>query len=192
MILRIAHRGASAYAPENTLKAFEKAIAMKADMIEIDVQNCKNDVAVIHDDTLERTTDGKGSVYGKTMNELKKLDAGEGEKIPSLSEAFDLIKERAKVNIEIKEKCGVKSVLNIIEKYVKEREWRYGSFLISSFEHSKLVEMHMLNPKMRLGILFREVFPGLWGLAEKINAYSINFPFKIATRDIIKAAHKKI
>ena len=79
--LIIAHRGASGYEPENTLRSFKRALDMGADMIELDVFVCKSgELVVIHDDTLDRTTNGSGEVQAFTLEQLKKYDAGKGEK----------------------------------------------------------------------------------------------------------------
>jgi glycerophosphoryl diester phosphodiesterase len=105
-----AHRGFSGQAPENTLTAFRAAIAAGADMIELDVHLTRdNEVVVIHDDTLERTTNGKGNVAEKTLAELKGLDAGSwfnsrfaAERIPTLAEVLEIVRNRIRVNIELK------------------------------------------------------------------------------------------
>jgi glycerophosphoryl diester phosphodiesterase len=105
-----AHRGFSGQAPENTLAAFTAAIAAGADMIELDVHLTRdNEVVVIHDDTLERTTNGKGNVVEKTLAELKDLDTGSwfnsrfaGERIPTLAEVLEIARNRILVNIELK------------------------------------------------------------------------------------------
>ena len=109
-IMNIAHRGASGYAPENTLAAFDKAVEMQADYIEIDVQLSKDDLpVVIHDDTLDRTTNGTGNISAYTLQELKSLDAGSwfdkkyaGEKIPSLNEVLEMYGEKINILIELK------------------------------------------------------------------------------------------
>ena len=105
-----AHRGFSGENPENTLASFRAAIAAGADMVELDVHLTRdNELVVIHDDTLERTTDGKGNVADKTLAELKRLDAGfkfnprfAGERIPTLTEVLDVTRGRILVNIELK------------------------------------------------------------------------------------------
>lgn len=110
----IAHRGASAYAPENTLASFRKAIEMHADWFELDCTLTRDSrLLVIHDDTLDRTTDGKGPVRDKTLAELKQLDAGRwfseayaGEKLPTLEESLDLAKGRIGVYVELKDMGG--------------------------------------------------------------------------------------
>jgi glycerophosphoryl diester phosphodiesterase len=109
-VLVVAHRGFSGAAPENTLAAFRKAIESGSDMIELDIQLSKDGkVVVIHDDTLERTTDGRGKVTDHAFREIRKLDAGSwfgpqfsGEKIPTLQEVLKLAKGKVLVNIEIK------------------------------------------------------------------------------------------
>jgi len=108
--LIIAHRGYSEKYPENTLVAFQSALDGNADMIELDITLSRDrEIAVIHDDTLERTTNGSGEVADYGLNELKALDAGSwfderfsGERIPTLEEVFDLVKGRTWINIEIK------------------------------------------------------------------------------------------
>jgi len=112
--LRIAHRGASARAPENTLAAFKEAIRLGADLIECDVHLSADEVPmIIHDDTVERTTNGRGAVCALACARLRRLDAGawfssrfRGERIPTLEEALECARGRCGLNIEIKEPPG--------------------------------------------------------------------------------------
>src|SRR5271156_4282030 len=109
-VLNIAHRGASGTFPENTLAAFRAAIDAGADMCELDVHLTRDGVVVvIHDEEVDRTTDGKGRVAEMTLAEIKRLDAGArydrrftGETIPTLEEVFDLVEGRCSLNIELK------------------------------------------------------------------------------------------
>jgi glycerophosphoryl diester phosphodiesterase len=99
----IAHRGASAYEPENTLRAFERAIAMGATMLELDVHlSADGYPVVIHDAELSRTTNGTGRVSERTLAEIRRLDAGLGERVPTLAEAVELARGRAELYIELK------------------------------------------------------------------------------------------
>jgi glycerophosphoryl diester phosphodiesterase len=99
----IAHRGASAYEPENTLRAFHRAIDLGADMIELDVHlSGDGEVVVIHDEELSRTTDGSGRVSDYTLDELRRFDAGKGEPIPTLQEVVDLVRGRCRLYVELK------------------------------------------------------------------------------------------
>ena len=106
----IAHRGFSGVAPENTLAAFRRAIEIGADMIEVDVAlTGDGHVVCLHDETLDRTTDGQGLLAAATFEEVRRLDAGSwfapelaGEKVPTLAEVLDLARGRILVNVEIK------------------------------------------------------------------------------------------
>jgi len=99
----IGHRGASGYAPENTLESFDLAIRQGVSVIELDVHRCASgELVVIHDETLDRTTNGKGSVAKMTLNELKELDAGNGNSVPALEDVFETVARRVKINIEIR------------------------------------------------------------------------------------------
>lgn len=128
-VLVIAHRGFSGQAPENTLIAFKNAIELGCDMIELDIHLSKDrEVVVIHDNTLNRTTNGQGKIDDFTLSELKKLDAGSwfgaqfsGERIPTLKEVLQLAKDRIPVNIEIKySKEGKYPIEELAEKALKE------------------------------------------------------------------------
>jgi glycerophosphoryl diester phosphodiesterase len=95
MVLRIGHRGAAGHEPENTLHSFEAAVQLGADMVEFDVHVCgSGELVAIHDETVDRTTDGSGAVARMNLRELKALDAGKGEKIPTLREVFFLLRGR--------------------------------------------------------------------------------------------------
>jgi glycerophosphoryl diester phosphodiesterase len=128
-VMVIAHRGFSGDAPENTLAAFQKAIEVDSDMMEFDVHISRDgQVVVIHDDTLERTTNGHGQVADYTLKELKQLDAGfwfakrfSGETIPTLEEALQLAKGRILVNIEIKDgSLGQYTITDLADRTLQE------------------------------------------------------------------------
>ncbi|MFN2146831.1 MAG: glycerophosphodiester phosphodiesterase, partial [Anaerolineales bacterium] len=107
--LVIAHRGASAFAPENTLSAFTLAVKQGADAIELDAKlTADGRVVVYHDLTLDRTTSGKGKLAEKSLAELKRLDAGSfmgqefrGERIPTLDEVFETVGDTLLINVEL-------------------------------------------------------------------------------------------
>ena len=137
-MLRIGHRGACGYEPENTLRSFNHAIQLGVDIVELDVHICQSgEIMVIHDIKVDRTTNGTGFVGDKTLDELKTLDAGKGEQIPTLQEVLDQINRRVKVNIELKGNSTAKPVLKLLEKYIKEAGWSYNDFLISSFNRDR-------------------------------------------------------
>jgi glycerophosphoryl diester phosphodiesterase len=113
--LVIAHRGASAYEPENTLRAFDLAIRQGAQMIEMDLHvTCDNHVVVIHDPTLNHRTDMTGSVDRMTLAEVKRADAGRGERVPTLDETLDLTLGKIRLYLEIKDPRAALPTLRII------------------------------------------------------------------------------
>ena len=157
----IAHRGYRSACPENTISAFESAIDVKADMIELDVCLTRDRVpVVIHDTTLERTTDGKGLVSEYTLSELKELDAGswfssefKGESIPTLEETLDQIRGRITINIEIKpenfESSAPSDSVEIQICKLVEKFDMVNSILISSFNHSFFSRIHSFYSKYK-------------------------------------------
>lgn len=183
-ILKIAHRGASAYEPENTLVSFQKAIDLKADGIELDVHLSADAVlVVIHDETIDRTTNGIGSVNQFTLAELKEFKIDKNQEIPTLEEVFDLVNKQCLINIELKGNDTAKPVIDLIEVYVKEKKWHYNDFLISSFDWTMLEEVTHLNAKIRIGVLTEESIENALAFAKKIKAFSINPDFTLLTEE---------
>lgn len=162
MSKNFAHRGFSGKYPENTMLAFRKAVEAGADGIELDVQLTKDrEIVIIHDETINRTTDGKGAVSDYTYEELSKFDASyiyRGEfgfnKIPTLREYFEMIKDTDLItNIELK--TGVNEYLGIEEKVwelIKEFKLE-DKIIISSFNHFSVLRMRELAPNLKYGLL---------------------------------------
>jgi glycerophosphoryl diester phosphodiesterase len=191
-LMCIGHRGAAGHAPENTISSFKKALELGADMIELDVHVCKTgEVMVIHDEKVNRTTNGKGFVAKKTLGELKELRIKKTEKIPTLVEVLDLIDGKCQVNIELKGKGTAKPTNRIIKKYVAKKNWSYQDFLISSFDYSRLIKIKELDPKLRISVLIKKSRKRIIELAERLNAYSINLSVKSLKKSLIEEAHKK-
>ncbi|MBI4845015.1 MAG: glycerophosphodiester phosphodiesterase [Candidatus Omnitrophica bacterium] len=191
MVLRIGHRGACGYAPENTLLSFEKALELKVDFIELDVQVCKTkEVVVIHDTKVDRTTNGKGYVAEKTFAQLKKMDAGKGQRIPLLEEVLDLVNKAAKVNIEIKGEQAAKPVFDIIKRYVKEENWDWDDFLISSFNHYELLEFNSFCAPVKIGAIIAGIPIGYAQCAVQLNAYSLHPSKEFINQALVDDAHK--
>jgi glycerophosphoryl diester phosphodiesterase len=129
-MLRIGHRGAKAYAPENTLASFRKALEIGVDAVELDVRKTKdNELVVIHDADVKRTTDGEGLVSDLTLKEIKGFSSGDGEKIPTLQEALNFLDKKVKVLIELKEVGIEEPVLSLVQKLGLEKNVVIVSFL---------------------------------------------------------------
>lgn len=171
------HRGASGYAPENTLEAFRLAMDMGADGFELDVHMSRDgELVVIHDESVDRTTDGHGFVRDLTLAQLKALDASNhmdayrGAKIPTLAEVYDLIRDTHHiVNVEIKtDECfypGMEEACLALakEKGVEDR------ILYSSFNHHTLLKMRQLKPDVKLGMLFGDIMLRPWEYAKQLD-----------------------
>jgi len=165
--LVVAHRGASAAAPQNTVAAFTKAMELGADAIEFDVQLSADGVpVVIHDDTVDATTDGSGRVDAMTVDELKQLDAGSsfdpafaGEPIPTLDEVFDAVDESLLMNVELKTAALFD---NGLERAVATRIERYGlsdRVLFSSFNPFSLRRIKKVAPHIPAALLYADDQP---------------------------------
>ncbi len=171
----IAHRGARVEEPENTLRAIKRAFERGADAVEIDVRLSKDhEIVVIHDDTLERTTNGSGKVGEKTLNQLRSLDAGKGERIPMLSEVLLLAKERGiELVIELKEVDMEKLVVQEIGEAEMEK-----SVTISSFFHLSLLKIKELVPTIKTGVILSSlpVYPVKLALDAKADVIFQKYP----------------
>jgi glycerophosphoryl diester phosphodiesterase len=149
-MLRIGHRGARAYAPENTLTSFKKALGIGVDAIELDVRKTKdNQLVVIHDDNVKRTTNGDGLVCELTLKDIKGFSAEGGEKIPTLEEALDFLDKKVKVLVELKEEGIEKQVLSVIHERDLEK-----NVVITSFSETALKEVRELNDKVETGLIY--------------------------------------
>lgn len=165
--LNFAHRGASYEAPENTLAAFLLAAELGADGIELDVQLSKDgEVAVIHDSSLETTTDGHGPVGAKTMAELQELDAGSwfdpvfaGQQIPTLQQVVDAVRSRLLLNIELKTASLTDSNLVTAVVRIVEENHLLDRVVVSSFNHLLLRKVRQLNPWIPIGLLYSPDMP---------------------------------
>ncbi len=116
VIHNIAHRGASAYEPENTLRAFERAIQLGATMLELDVHLSRDGhPVIIHDADLSRTTNGTGRVTDMSLAHIKRFDAGLGEQVPTLSEVIELARDRAQLYVELKGQRTPEPVLRVLQ-----------------------------------------------------------------------------
>jgi glycerophosphoryl diester phosphodiesterase len=187
----IGHRGAMGYEPENTLRSFQKAIDLQVDMIEFDVHLCKTgELVVMHDEKVNRTTNGQGFVAKKTLTELEELDAGKGEKIPTLEEVLDLVKGQVKVNIELKGPNTAEPTLKVIKKYIKKKKWTYDDFLISSFDSPELEVLRNLDSQIDIAVAIDRDPLDYIEFSKKLKAYSIHPIIGATDKHFVEKAHK--
>ncbi|NOT63769.1 MAG: hypothetical protein HOP19_26440 [Acidobacteria bacterium] len=165
-MLIIAHRGASADEPENTLLAFQRAIEQGAQMIELDLdQSADGHVIVMHDATLERTTNLRGRVAEMPLAEIRQADAGKGERVPTLDEVLDLTLGKVRLYLEIKEARAAANTLRAIRARGCENEVMLASFDLELMrrlgEEVKDIELGLIlgTPSFDPRVRWREAFP---------------------------------
>lgn len=185
------HRGAAGHEPENTLRSVRKALESGANGIEVDVHLADDHLVVIHDDTLDRTTNGTGAVAEKSFVYLRSLDAGRGERIPTLEEVFETVNRQAVINVELKGPGTASPVIRLIDRYVQERGWRYEDFLVSAFDHKQIETAIRLRPQIRIGALIGKVPPGLAAFAEQMGAWSLHPGKRCVTPELVVDAHRR-
>jgi glycerophosphoryl diester phosphodiesterase len=195
--LAIAHRGGARYAPENTLAAFRLALADGVPAVECDVQQTGDGrVVVIHDQTVDRTTNGRGRVASFAFDALRRLDAGgwfgagfAGTPIPTLDEVLDLVRGRALLQIEIK---NAPTFYEGIERRVVDAVRRRGmeeDVLLMSFDHVSVRTMRELAPRSPCGIIYAARLVDGVAAARAAGADALCLHWAFATADVIAAAH---
>ncbi|MBY8980769.1 MAG: hypothetical protein KGD72_10285 [Candidatus Lokiarchaeota archaeon] len=195
-IIIMGHRGASKIAPENTLKAFKEAIRLKADAIEFDVQETvEGEIVIIHDYDTLRIAGTEGIVEQMTLKELKKLNFGNGEQIPTLLELIELAKDKISLNCEIKVEGIAKKIIHIFQDADI-----LDSTIVSSFLHEELIKIQKIEPQLKLATLVPTEAGKFsdWNYKKKLidftsenNYYAINPLYKLADKQFIEYAHKK-
>ena len=187
----IAHRGASGYAPENTLAALKKALLMNVDMIEFDVHALPSgEVILMHDHRLNRTTNGTSYVLDHNFVDLRRLNAGDDEVIPTLEEALDLINRQVPVDIELKGPGGVAAVAAVITTYL-ERGWQPHDFLVSSFNHHELQDFKRRMPHIAVAALLEAIPLGYAAFGEELRAVAVCPSDEFINQAYVTDAHSR-
>ncbi len=178
----IGHRGAAAYYPENTMASFEAAIGMGVDMIELDVHmSADGEIIVIHDETLERTTNGTGFVHQHTLKQLQALDAGQGERIPALADVLLRAKEAGvRVNVEIKAGSVPYPMLEEKLATLTHGCGMQDSVLFSSFNHYALLALKSAWPDAPIAPLYVGAMLDPWEYAQKLGAVAVHPMYAVA------------
>jgi glycerophosphoryl diester phosphodiesterase len=190
-LLCFAHRGASGHEPENTLSAIEKAIDLGADWIEVDVYAVERELIVIHDERLDRTTNGTGFVMGNTLEYLRSLDAGKGQRIPTLREVFDCVDRRAGINVEMKGTETAGLTVSLINEYTNARKWHYEQFIVSSFHRRELGRVKKLDPHVRIGIVIGGFHRPYKKFVTQITTYSVHPRIDLVNAEFVRSAHER-
>lgn len=183
-LLNIGHRGAKGHLPENTCASFLKAIELGAQGIELDVHlSADGEIMVIHDETIDRTTSGKGWVKQQRSEVLQMYEIDHQFRIPTLAEVIDVIAPDYLINIELKAGETAKPVVDLIEKYVREKGRPYDQFLISSFDWVAIEKVREWHAEIPLGVLTSTDLALAIHFAKFIQAETIHPYFHLLTAE---------
>jgi glycerophosphoryl diester phosphodiesterase len=181
----IGHRGTAALEPENTLLSIKRAMDIGVDAVEIDIHLSKDkELVVIHDATVDRTTNGKGPVSSYTVQEIKRLDAGKGETIPTLQEVIDLIDKRVKLIIELKEEGTERPVVDIIV-----RNNLFDKACVISFWHKLVKTVKEMDGRIKTGVLLVGS-PVDTCIATQASADVLVMKYTFVDREFVEIVHK--
>lgn len=188
----IAHRGArSPRARENTLAAFRRALSLGAPWIELDVQWHDGHLWVLHDLRLERCTNGRGLLAEHSVTQLRRLEVGNGQRIPVLPEVLALVRGRAKLNIEMKTADGTAAALARVLKRSFAEGWQPGDFLVSSFHHPELREFRRRLSDVPVGLVEAGVPLNLAGAADTIGAQALSMALAFPDPALVRDAQRR-
>ncbi len=186
MFLRIGHRGARAYRPENTISSFAYAVELGANAVEFDIRRTRDGwIVVIHDETVDRVSDGTGLVRELTLEDIRKLNV-DGEKIPTLREALEFLAGKVeKILVELKEAGYEEQVLAEVE-----RCGLTSDVILISFHQDALRNIRMLNPSIETGLIYvKHTNPIQAALSLRAN-YLVAF-YKFVHKQHIDMTHRK-
>jgi len=189
-LLCIGHRGAMGHAPENTLASIRKALEFGVHCVEIDVYCVDGQLVVFYDSRLERTTNGTGYLLEQNFTDLRSLDAGDGERIPTLKEVFEAVHFQAGVNIELKGPDTARPVVEFISK-MRDIGWSDDLILISSFDHRELAKIRQLDPRIKVGAMMVGLPVNDAVFAESLGAYSVHLSLEFIDRRFVDDAHSR-
>lgn len=190
-MLIFAHRGISAIEPENTLLSIQSAIDINVDGIEIDIFEVDNKLVVIHDRWLGRTTSGTGLIAQASFEQLRQLDAGKGEKIPTLDEVLAIIPNNCLLNIEIKGIKNIHLLLAYIDQAITNHGINVKQLLLSSFNHHQLQAITTHRPEFAIGALTASLPLDHANFASVLKAYSVHICISSVNEYFVQDAHQR-
>jgi len=186
MIKAIGHRGAAGIEPENTLRSFRKGIELGVDYVECDVYLTKDGkLVIIHDRNVDRTTNGTGPVEEMTFEEVRSLDAGKGEKVPTLEEVLDVVRGKCSIHIELKGEGTPKPVLELVE-----RKGMLKDVVITSGNTERLKEVRRLNPDVAVEHIFGDPPPDAIERALSVGASRVSVNINHITQEYVDEGHR--
>jgi glycerophosphoryl diester phosphodiesterase len=185
-VVRIGHRGAAGHAPENTLAAIRKGIALGVDFVELDVRRTADGVLVVlHDETVNRTTDGKGRVDRLSLRDIEKLNAGNGEHIPTLEEVLMVAGGKAGLMLELKATGVAQQTVESVRKAGFK-----GPVIYASFLHKELTHVRAADPEASLMVLFGGLSRASVARAIQYGSSYVGLRHDKATRALVASFHR--
>lgn len=184
--LVIGHRGCVGVEPENTLRSVRAALDAGCQMIEVDVHLLEGELVVIHDFSVDRTTNGTGDVGGLRLSDLRELDAGKGEKVPFLCEVLELCYSRATLNIELKGEGSAEAVVSLLRLRGGADE-----VVVSSFDWQMLQRLRLGDAQLPIAVLLDdgEKVESALEIARELGAVSLNPSLALLTKALVERAH---
>jgi len=184
-ILVMGHRGAAGIEPENTLRSFRKAVELGVDWIEMDVHlTCDHHLVVIHDHSVDRTTNGRGPVCEMTLAEVARLDAGKGERIPVLQEVIEAFRGKVRMQVELKAEGTPEPVVRLLERMGLAEEVR-----VTCGNLDRIREAKRLNPRVETGAIFGKPTPDCCEQTKAAGAVALGIEFHSMNAGWVAKAH---
>ncbi len=182
----IGHRGARGLEPENTMRSYQKGLELNVDYIECDVHMTRdNHIVLMHDHTVDRTTDGDGPVNSFTFDEIRRLDAGKGERVPTLQELLDLAQGKVKLHIELKDETATEATVGMVEENGMERE-----VFLTSGNTETLRRVRELNASIPTEHIFGNPPEDAIERALSVGAKRISCHISHLTSELVQKAHE--
>ncbi len=182
----VGHRGAAALQPENTIEGFEYAIALGCQYVECDVHLSRDGyLVVIHDDTVDRTTNGHGYVAEMTRQELQQLDAGQGRRIPLLQDVRDVVRDKARLLLELKGPFTPPAAARLVlDNHMQDQ------VIFTSFHFGRLAQIKQIDPRLQTGAIFAEPPADALGQAMALGAISVGIHHRHMTASFVVNARR--
>lgn len=190
--IQIGHRGLRARAPENTLLGLDTGIRQGAQALEFDVQRHPDGTLfLLHDLLLDRTTNGRGPAAALPWTQVRALDAGQGERIPTLDEALQTVARRVPVNIELKTWNGTAAAVAAVIRRALAEGWAAEDFVVSSFHHPELADFRRQMPEIPVAVLYLGVALNGFETARTLNACAVCLGDEFADEELIARARQQ-
>jgi glycerophosphoryl diester phosphodiesterase len=184
-MIAVGHRGAAGLEPENTLRAFRRGIELGVDFVECDVHLTRDgQLAVIHDEMVDRTTDGHGPVSGFSMEELRRLDAGDGERIPTLEEVLGVTRSHVQLLVELKGAGTEEATVDAVRA-----AGMTAAVIFTSFHLERIQKVREIDASLTAGAIFSQPPPDACDRAIAAGARTMGVHHKNLTADFVREAH---